>query len=161
MRKFFIVLLLIGALVMGFIWKISHNVNIVRSIEYVCSLLQQEYDLDLTTSDVLSMNYEPKYSRDYACVAEIQLSDEYTSHLSAFIDDDVSWLRGGNTDKIIETYIDPSLSYFDNLPALRNCCTQENSFTKLLIHDNDLPELKFSLAVFNADNATLFFFTVK
>lgn len=130
--------------------------------EYVYSLIQEEYGIVLTERDVVNITYEPIYSRDFACVAAIKLSDDYAISLGEFIRNDVSWILASNAGETIDKYIEPSLSSFKNLSALKDCCMEDDSYIKLIIYEEDLPyEQEFSILVVSISKAELFYFTVK
>ena len=133
-----------------------------NNYEYLYSLIQEEYGIELTKCDVIDTVYEPKYSRDFACVASIKLSDEYTHVLEQYIRDDASWLSTCSAEEIIAKYIDPALSSFENISTLRSCCMRNDSYIKPIVYKENLPyDQEFSILVVNTSDAELFYFTWK
>lgn len=59
---------------------------------------------------------------------------------------------------LIDEYIEPCLSSFEKLADLKRCCTEEDSYMKLIVHDEHAKE--FSVLVLNAPKAELFYFTL-
>lgn len=130
--------------------------------EYVYSIIQEEYGIELTENDVISITYEPIYSRDFACVAAMKLSDEYALSLEEFIRADETWLPACNAEEIVDKYIEPSLSSFENLSALKDCFMADNSYIKLIVFEESLPYVQdFSVLVVNTSSTEMFYFTVK
>lgn len=162
MRKIFSVLaiaVILGASVTAYT---TLNEKGDDNLEYVYSLIQEEYGIELTESNVVNATYEPIFSRDFACVVSIELSDEYAHSLEEYIRDDASWILACKAEETIDKYVEPSLSSFENLPALRNCCMEDDSYIKLIVYEEALPYVqKFSILVVNASDDELFYFTVK
>lgn len=50
-------------------------------VQALYSRIQKEYGIELTDSVVASVECEPYYSRDYACVAAMKLTEEYAQAL--------------------------------------------------------------------------------
>ena len=162
MRKLFFGLAIVVLLCTSATVYITLNGKADNNLEYVYSLIQEEYGIELTESDGVDTAYEPKYSRDFACVATIKLSDEYAHVLEEYIRDDASWLPTSGAEEIIAKYIEPSLSSFENLSALRSCCMRNDSYIKLIVFEEELPYVqKFSILVVNTSDTELFYFTVK
>ncbi len=162
MRKIFSALVIVILLYASATAYITLNGKTDNNPEYVYSLIQEEYGIELTEYDVVDMAYEPKYSRDFACVASMELSDEYAHILEEYIRDDASWLPTCKAEEIIDKYIEPSLSTFENLSDLKNCCAKNDSYIKLIIYEEKLPYVqKFSILVINTSDDELFYFTVK
>lgn len=107
---------------------------------------------------VASVECEPYYSRDYACVAAMKLTEEYAQALGETVQNDASWVRTRKSKELIDEYIEPCLSSFEKLADLKRCCTEEDSYMKLIIHDEHAKE--FSVLVLNAPKAELFYFTL-
>jgi len=162
MRKLFFALVIVVLLCASATAYIAFNRKADNNLEYVYSLIQEEYGFEFTECDVVDTAYEPKYSRDFACVASIKLSDEYAHVLEEYIRDDASWLPACRAEEIIAKYIEPSLSSFENLSALRSCCMRNDSYIKLIVYEEELPYVqKFSILVVNTSDTELFYFTVK
>lgn len=122
------------------------------------SLIQKEFNIELTDSVVASVECEPYYSRDYACVAAMKLTDEYAQTLGEAVQNDASWVRTRKSKELIDEYIEPCLSSFEKLADLKRCCTEEDSYMKLIVHDERTKE--FSVLVLNASKTELLYFTV-
>lgn len=162
MRKIFSALVIAVIVCVAVTAYTTLNGKADDNLEYVYSMIQEEYGIALTESNVLNTTYEPKYSRDFACVASIKLSDEYAYSLEECIQSDASWLPTCKAEEIIDKYIEPSLSSFENLPALRDYCAKNGSYIKLIVHEEELPYVqKFSILVVNTSDDELFYFTVK
>lgn len=152
-------MMLIGVV---FTLYITQNVETVDSLEYVHSLVQEEYGIELTESTVVDIIYEPHYSRDYACVVSAKLREEYAQIFEESIQYDASWCLARNAQEIIDTYIEPSLSSFENLSDMKDCCMEDGSYIKLIVQEEELPYVcKFSVLVINVPKAELFYFKVK
>ena len=74
------------------------------------------------------------------------------------VQNDASWARTRKSNELIDEYIEPCLSSFEKLADLKRCCTEEDSYMKLIIHDEHAKE--FSVLVLNAPKAELFYFTL-
>lgn len=67
-----------------------------------------------------------------------------------------------NARKIIDTYIEPSLSSFKNLNKMVKCLTSNTTYVKQIIQKENLPyESEFTIAAINTDKGELYFFTVR
>lgn len=161
-RKLLYGLAAIMLICVSFALYIAKNVETVDSLEYVYALLQEEYGIELTESTVVDIRYEPHYSRDYACVVSAKLKEEYAQVLDESIQYDASWCLARKAKEIIDTYIEPSLSSFENLSDMKDCCMEDGSYIKLIAQEEELPYVrKFSILVINAPKAELFYFKVK
>lgn len=158
MRK--IISALVIAVVLGV--SVTACTTLDEKLEYVYSLIQEEYGIELTENNVVNATYEDKSSRDFACVVSIELSDEYAHSLEEYIRNDASWLLACKAKETIDKYAEPLLSSFENLSALKNCCMEDDSYIKLIVYEEALPYVKeFSILVVNTSNAELFYFLVK
>ncbi len=161
MRKLFFTLVIVVLLCTAAAY-ITLNGKVDIKPKYVYSLIQEEYGIGLTECDVVDMAQEPKYSRDYACVASIELSDEYAHVLETYIQGDASWIPTCRAEEIIAEYTEYYISAFENLSALRSCCMKNDSYIKLIVFEERLPYIrKFSILVVNTSDTELFYFTWK
>ena len=136
MRKIVVMIFVLFTIsVIGYVTIfIAINDTEAQSLQYVLSLIKEEVGLELSEEEIIITICEPKYSRDYACFASFQLSIEYTNYLKEMIDQDTTWIPSQkNARKIIDTYIEPSLSSFKNLNEMVKCLTSNTTYVKQII----------------------------
>lgn len=158
MRRRYLVLAAVLILCGGIVMYVALTGESGDRVQALYSRIQKEYDIELTDSVIASVEYEPYYSRDYACVAAMKLTEEYAQTLGETVQNDASWIRTRKSKGLIDEYIEPCLSSFEKLADLKQCCTEEDSYMKLIIHDEHAKE--FSVLVLNAPKAELFYFTL-
>lgn len=81
MRRRYLVLAAVLILCGGIVIYVALTGESGDRVQALYSRIQKEYGIELTDSVVASVECEPYYSRDYACVAAMKLTEEYAQAL--------------------------------------------------------------------------------
>lgn len=159
MRKIIFITIISGIVVAAGLFYLFSPVSIEQGYQHTYASIDQEYGITLDPNVAKIVSHNAIYSRDYICTASFKLSDTYSLELKDEILEDETWAKAVDHHDIVDTYITPFISSIENLSEMKDLCSDESTYIKVITWKSNEYVKRFSILAVCPQRNQLYYFT--